>query len=381
MKFSVQATDFAQALKAAQSVTDARPIRPIYECVLIEAEENDVYVTGGNSEQQIRARVSADVHDEGIVAVPLKVLIGYISALTEEVEIASDKNGGITLKAGSLKAVVAGQDVNDYTIVDIDSDPIFTANASEFSNVISSVAFAANPNDEKRILKQVHVEVDEGGRGTAVTMSINKMGNCFFSANMISDNAVEVGVPLQFIKPLCSVLAKSETFSLTMANHVVRIDTDDRTFIFPEIVGKYVEWRRILEHVKSDKFAKADTKGLADVLKFSSVSGNVYGSSSNGNVDFIVNLHFGNNDQSLTIASRGIISDSRAEIGVDYSGDDIDIAFDVHVLQEAVAFCAEVGAEDVEIGLSAPASIASVRPLTGDDSRVAYVMPVRQVSA
>ena len=381
MKFSCQATELMSALKAAQSVTDARPVRPIYECVLIETEGNDVYVTGGNSEQQIRARVSADVQDEGIVAVPLKVLIGYISALTEEAEIASDKNGGITLKAGSLKAAVAGRDVNDYTIVNIDSDPVFTANASEFSNVISSVAFAANPNSDRRVLNQVHVEVDHGGRGTAVTMSDRKMGNCFFSANMISDNAVEVGVPLQFIKPLCSVLAKSETFSLTMVNHVVRIDTDDRTFVFPEIVGKYVEWRRILEHIKHDKFAKADIKGLADIIKFSSVSGNVYGSSSNGNVDFIVNLHFSNNDQSLTIASRGIISDSRAEIGVDYSGDDIDIAFDVHVLQEAVAFCAEVGAEDVEIGLSAPASIASVRPLTGDNSRVAYVLPVRQLPA
>jgi len=70
-----------------------------------------------------------------------------------------------------------------------------------------------------------------------------------------------------------------------------------------------------------------------------------------------------------------------AEIGVDYSGDDVDIAFDVRVLQEAVAFCADAGAEDVEIGLSAPASIASVRPLTGNDSRVAYVMPVRQLTA
>ena len=374
MKFSCQATELMSALKAAQSVTDARPVRPIYECVLIEAEGNDVYVTGGNSEQQIRARVSADVQDEGIVAVPIKVLIGYISALTEEVKIASDKNGGITLKAGSLKAVVAGQDVNDYTIVNIDSDPVFTANASEFSNVISSVAFAANPNAEKRVLKQIHVEVDHGGRGTAVAMSIEKMGNCFFSANMIADSEVEVGVPLSVIKPLCSVLAKSETFSLTMFNHVVRIDTDDRTFIFPEIVGKYVEWRRILEHVKPNKFAKSDIKGLADAIRFSGVSGK------NGET-FLANLHFSSKNQTMAIASRGITSDSMAEIGVDYSGDDVDIAFDVRVLQEAVAFCADAGAEDVEIGLSAPASIASVRPLTGNDSRVAYVMPVRQLTA
>ena len=374
MKFSCHATELMSALKAAQSVTDARPIRPIYECVLIEAEGNDVYVTGGNSEQQIRARVSADVQDEGIVAVPLKVLIGYISALTEEVKIASDKNGKIALKAGSLKAVVAGQDVNEYTIVKIDSDPVFTANASEFSNVISSVAFAANPNSERRVLNQVHVEVDQGGRGTAVTMSDKKMGNCFFSANMIADSAVEVGVPLSVIKPLCSVLAKSETFALTMANHLVRIDADDRTFIFPELVGKYMEWRRILEHIKHDKFAKADLKGLADAVRFSCVSGK------NGEA-FLVNLRFSNKAQTLAIASRGVISDSMAEIGIDYSGDDIDIAFDVHVLQEAVAFCAEAGAEDVEIGLSASASIASVRPLTDNDSRVAYVMPVRQLPA
>lgn len=374
MKFSCQATELMSALKAAQSVTDARPVRPIYECVLIEAEGNDVYVTGGNSEQQIRARVSADVQDEGIVAVPLKVLIGYISALTEEVKIASDKNGGIALKAGNLKAVVAGQDVNDYTIVNIDSDPVFTANASEFSNVISSVAFAANPNDEKRILKQVHVEVDQGGHGTAVAMSDRKMGNCFFSTNMIADSAVEVGVPLSVIKPLCSVLSKSETFALTMANHVVRIDTDDRTFIFPDLVGNYIEWRNILKRINHDKFAKADIKGLADAIRFSGVSGK------NGET-FLANLHFSSKNQTLAIVSRGIISDSTAEIGVDYSGDDVDIAFDVRVIQEAVAFCAEVGAEDVEIGLSATASIASVRPLTGNDSRVAYVMPVRQLSA
>lgn len=374
MNFSCQATELMSALKAAQSVTDARPVRPIYECVLIEAEGNDVYVTGGNSEQQIRARVSADVQDEGIVAVPLKVLIGYISALTEEVKIASDKNGGITLKAGSLKAVVAGQNVNDYTIVNVDSDPVFTANASEFSNVISSVAFAINPNSDKRILNQVHIEVDEGGRGTAITMSDKKMGNYFFSTNMISENAVEVGIPFAVIKPLCSVLAGSETFSLSIDNHVIRVDSGDRTYIFPELVGKYIEWRRVLDNIKSDKFAKADIKGLADAIRFSGVSGK------NGET-FLANLHFSSKNQTLTIASRGIISDSRAEIGVDYSGDDVDIAFDVRVLQEAVAFCSSTGVEDVEIALRGPASIATIRPIESSYDCTAYIAPVRQLPA
>ena len=49
------------ALRTVQSVVDARPIRPIYECVRIDADDSSITVTGGNSEQQITARVEAEV--------------------------------------------------------------------------------------------------------------------------------------------------------------------------------------------------------------------------------------------------------------------------------------------------------------------------------
>lgn len=372
MKFTCQAADLMSALRAAQSVTDARPVRPIYECVLLDARKDGVTVTGGNSEQQISVKVEASVSEKGNVAVPLKVLIGYVSALSEEVNIVSDKHGGIVIKSGTLKAVVAGQDVDEYTVLGIDSDPIFTADASSFANAISSVSFAigSDASAVKRVLLSAHVEVDVGGRGTIVTMSDRKMGRYYFPANMISDSPIEMNIPSSVIKPICSVLQGQDSFSVSTEGYVVCIKSGDRTFIFPQVAGKYVEWQRVLSNVKQDKFAKADISALSDAIRFSGVSGK------NGET-YLALLHFSGEEQSLVISSRGVISDSKAEISVDYTGEDIDIAFDVRVLQEVVNFCASTGASDIEIGMSQPSFTATVRPVCDSDNCLAVIAPVR----
>lgn len=372
MKFKCQATELLSALKTVQSVVDARPIRPIYECVRIDAEDQWIRVTGGNSEQQITVRMDATIKETGSVAVPLKVIVGYISAINDEVEIVSDKRGAISIKAGSLKAAVAGQDVNDYSIIKLEYDPLFTANAYAFANAISSVSFAIGSDTSavKRILCSAHVEVDGGGRGTIVAISDKKLGKYCFSANMLSEYPVQMNVPSSVIKPLCSVLQGQESFSCMIENHVVMIETETRTFVFPEVAGTYVEWERVLTNVKQDKFARANIKALSDAIRFSGVSGK------NGET-FLALLHFDKDAQKMTMSSRGVISDSKAEIPVEYNGESIDIAFDVRVLQDAVNFCASTGAEDVEIGMSLPAYTASVKPVGCSADCIAAVAPVR----
>ena len=372
MKFSIHATDFAQALKAAQSVADARPIRPIYECVRIDADGAGITVTGGTSEQQISTFVEADVKEGGAVAVPMKVLSGYINAMSGDITVASDKAGSISLKSGSLKAAVAGQDVDNYTVLNIDSAPVFTADAARFSDAISSVAFAASTDQTyvKRALCCVHIEVSETGYGEAVTVSDKEFARRRFPVNMLDDSPVEINIPTAFVKPLCSVLQGQEQFSLSVEKHVVMVSTENSTFIFPETDGKYIEWRRIIDSVSSDKFAKADAKGLLDVLRFSFVSGK------NGE-SFLARLFFDSKNQTLSISSRGVTTESKASIGIDYTGEDIDISFDIRVVQDVANFCAASGTDDIEISLSAPMRLAQLRPLDGNDDYLAFITPVR----
>lgn len=372
MKLKCQAAELMSALRTVQSVVDARPIRPIYECVRIDADDSSITVTGGNSEQQITARVEAEVKEGGAVAVPLKVISGYVSAITDTVDIVSDKHGGIVIKSGSLKAVIAGQDVDDYKVLSLEFDPLFTANAYAFANAISSITFAINSDTSavKRILCCAHVEVDGGGHGTIVGISDRKLGKYCFSANMLAEHPVSVNIPSSVIKSLCSVLQGQETLSCTIQNHVVMVEAGTKKFIFPEVAGTYVEWERVLTNVKQDKFARAKIKSLSDAIRFSGVSGK------NGET-FLALLHFDNDAQKMTISSRGVISDSKAEVPIDYTGDSIDIAFDVRVLQDAVTFCASTGAEDVEISMSLPTFTASVRPIGSSDECIAAIAPVR----
>ena len=373
MKFSVHATEFAQALKAVQSVVDARPLMSIYGCVKVEANEDGLTVIGGTSEQQLSVAVTAIVDEHGAVALPLKELYGYVSVLTEEISVVSDRKGGITLKSGKMKSSVAGQDVDDFSVLSVEADPVFTAKSIPFADGISSVVFAAanELNGAKRILASVHVEVSVGGAGTMVSMSDARLAKYSFSANMIGTEDIAVNIPSSVIKPLCSALRGSDEFSMAIDNYVVCVTAGDNKFIFPQVVGNYVDWRLIFNRMNHDKFARADVTALSNAIRFSGVS-------AKSGETYLTTLAFDGSKQSLGISSRGVISNANADIGIDYNGEDIKMSFDVRVLQDVINFCSATGAEDIEFGMTNAGLPATIRPI-GDNIADCMTMasPVR----
>lgn len=375
MKFTVQAAEFAQALKAVQSVADTRPLMSIYGCVKVEANEDGLTVIGGTSEQQLSVAVNAVVEEEGAVALPLKELVGYVSVLTEEVNVASDKKGGITLKSGKMKSNVAGQDVDDFTVLTVKKEPVLTAKSQPFSDGVSSVVFAAanELNGAKRILASVHVEVSVGGGGTMISMSDARLAKYSFSANMIGTEDIAINIPSSVIKPLCSALRGADEFSMSVDNFVVCVIAGNNKFIFPQVVGKYIDWRRIFDHCNPDKFARADVTALSNAIRFSGVS-------AKSGETYLTTLTFDGKKQSLALASRGVISNANADIGIDYNGEDTTMSFDVRVLQDVINFCASTGAEDIEFEMANPGYPAIIKPI-GDDVPDCMTMasPVRTI--
>ena len=358
MKFSVQAAEFAQALKAVQSVVDARPLMSIYGCVKVEANEDVLTVIGGTSEQQLSVAVNAVVEEEGVVALPLKELYGYVSVLSEEINVVSDKKGGISLKSGKMKSSVAGQDVDDFTVLSVKTEPVLTAKSQPFSDGISSVVFAAanELNGAKRILASVHVEVSVGGAGTMISMSDARLAKYSFSVNMIGNDDISINIPSSVIKPLCSALRGADEFSMSVDNFVVCVTAGNNKFIFPQVVGKYIDWRLIFSRMNPDKFARADVTALSNAIRFSGVS-------AKSSETYLTTLAFDGSKQSLGISSRGVISNANADIGIDYNGEDIKMSFDVRVLHDVINFCSATGAEDIEFGISNPSTPAIIRPI------------------
>lgn len=373
MKFTVQAAELSQALKAVQSVVDARPLMPIYGCVKVEAHDGGLTVIGGTSEQQLSVTVNAGVDEEGAVALPLKELYGYVSVLSEEINVVSDKKGGITLKSGKMKSSVAGQDVDDFTVLSVKTEPVLTAKSQPFSDGISSVVFAAanELNGAKRILASVHVEVGVGGAGTMISISEARLAKYQFSVNMIGTEDIAINIPSSVIKPLCSALRGADEFSMAIDNFVVCVTAGNNKFIFPQVVGKYIDWRRIFDHCELNKFARADVTALSNAIRFSGVS-------AKSGETYLTTLTFDGKKQTLGIASRGAISNANADIGIDYNGEDTVMSFDVRVLQDVINFCASTGAEDIEFEMANPGYPAIIKPI-GDDipDCMAMASPVR----
>lgn len=372
MKFTIQAADFAQALKAAQAVTDSRAVMPIYECVRIDADRAGITITSGTSEQQLQMRVPADVEDTGAVAVPLKTLYGYVSALTEEVHVTLCENGTMELAAGAMKSKIAVQEVDNYSILHVYSEPLLTADANSFVGALSSVAFAAEYAD-KAVLQCVRVEVDQGGNGLAVACDGRFLAKRNFSANVIFEGDVELNIPVQFVKPLCSVLQGQESLSLAIDKFTVCVTAGDRTFIFPQKAGTYIDWKNgIVNKLHYDKVARIDVKGFANIVRFSNVS-------SKTNKNLLVTLTYDEEQQSVYIASRGAVTEVDAATGIDYNGETLSISFNINYLQRVIDFFSDLGFEDMEVSMSGSTSIAMYHPVGGNSSGdFVMICPVRQ---
>ena len=66
MHFSVNASDINAGMSLVSHALTARPMRQIYDGVLIESAENGIFLTCTDGEMTIRTRVNAMVVEEGV---------------------------------------------------------------------------------------------------------------------------------------------------------------------------------------------------------------------------------------------------------------------------------------------------------------------------
>ena len=161
MKFKVKTDDINYALSMCLRAISARPVKQIYEGVLIEAYENSLELTATDGEIAVRARVEADVADEGRTLLPAKLfgdLMRYQPA--GEVEISVDDRGRAQIKNRGTNSNMVSMDCGDFPdIEEIQGGTEVYVNCARLKDAISKVMFAVSTDESRKILTGVLMEV------------------------------------------------------------------------------------------------------------------------------------------------------------------------------------------------------------------------------
>ena len=161
MHFTVNASEINAGMSLVTHALSARPMRQVYEGVLIETADEGLYLTCTDGEMTIRTRVNATISEEGVALMPAKLFGELLRKLSGEIDIAIDKRFRADIRAQGSNTNMAGTDASEFPDVPEVQEQEFTVELPQekLRDAVGRIMFAVSTDETRRILTGVLMEV------------------------------------------------------------------------------------------------------------------------------------------------------------------------------------------------------------------------------
>jgi DNA polymerase III subunit beta len=151
MHLELDKKEFLRGLGLIQSITARKTTLPILSHVLMEWDQNALFLTVTDLETGIRERLNATVNQAGKASVSAKKLYEIVRELPEEkIQIEKKENHWVTLKCGKSIFNLAGLDSEEFpSLPDYREDFFSKVPSSRLTEMIEKTAFAASNEDSR----------------------------------------------------------------------------------------------------------------------------------------------------------------------------------------------------------------------------------------
>lgn len=366
MEFSIDRSEFTQALALTQGVVERRNTMPILANVLLEAGE-DLSIAATDLEVHIKRRCGAKVAQAGAATVAARKFYELVRELRPgDVTIRLLENNFVEVVSGRSRVRLVGLPAEDFPTfpqADGSSDATFTINVETLSRMIDRTLFAVSTDDTRAHLggvflcgeeEQLRFVGTDGHRLALVNESVK------------GASAPEKGIilPRKGLAELRRLIeGRDGDAQVSIGGNVVRVELSDVALVMRLIDGEFPNYQQVIPG--EAKFRVAVPKDdLLSALKRVSV---VASDRSRG-------VRLAVSSGQLTVsASSPDFGEASEELEVAYDGDEMTVGFNSRYLTDVLGVLPDA---PVEIGLIDDVSPGVIR--TEDDEGYSYVvMPMR----
>ena len=163
MLIRIQTDEMNYGLGMVIRAISARPVKQVYEGVLIETEEDGLMLTCTDGEISIKARVNATVEEDGVALLPARLFAEMMRKQPAgEVEISVDARMRATIRSRGSNTSMACMAAEDFPdIRDVAGDHHVNLPCNKFREAVSRVLFAVSTDENRKILTGILMEVYE----------------------------------------------------------------------------------------------------------------------------------------------------------------------------------------------------------------------------
>ncbi|MDD3926232.1 MAG: DNA polymerase III subunit beta [bacterium] len=365
MKARIEKGRLSSAIQSIMRAVSNRSTQPILGNTLIEFEEGYLRFTGTDLEIGLRTEVEAQVESTGGVSVPAKIFSEIISNLPGgEIELYQEKENELLVKQGKAKYSIRTLPASDYPLFpELDKGDICKISASVLQRAIRQVVFASSQDETRPILTGILLEVE----GENINLAATDGHRLALRAISLPEKAGEqtaIIIPGRALNELSRLLSSGE------GDVVIRVLSNQIAFIYDRMVlvsriieGKYPNYRQVIPSnlpygtiASREEMSKA-VKGAHILAKEGSN---------------VVRMSFSADRIAVTAVTQDV-GDVYEEVGVQYDGEDMDVAFNARYLLDILSILDD---EMLQMKTGSPLSPAIIRPV-GDEGYTYVVMPVK----
>jgi DNA polymerase-3 subunit beta len=368
MQFTVDRDTLLHPLQAVQGVVERRQTTPILANVLLKCSDESLSVSATDMELHFVATTPLSVAEPGSTTVPARKLIDICRSLSPgtDVHLSMEKDR-VLLRCGRSRFVLNTLPAEDFPLFDLPTPEASLSLAQgDLKRLIDLTHFAMAQQDVRYYLNGLLLEFAER-RLRAVATDGHRLA--------IADLEVDCSglpEPRSLIVPRKGVMELSralgggdESIEIMLAANQIQVNLPGLTFVSKLIEGKFPDYDRVVPLVETcDKHVTVDREALRQSLARASILSNEKYRSIRLNLkENMLRVLANNPDQ----------EEAEDEVEVEYSGDSLEIGFNVAYLIDALGV---LPTESARLHLTDADSSCLITPDRGEACQY-VVMPMR----
>jgi DNA polymerase-3 subunit beta len=371
MNVEFQRTNLLSELQMVARATAVRSAIQSLSGILMRAEAGSVELAATDTEIGIRARVEAEVREDGAALVPGRLVVDILRALDgEQVTFkTADQGGSVELTSGQARFVVRGLPIDDFPrLPEHPGDDVVRIAAQAFSQTVDRVAKAASRDETRPVLTGILVSVE----GTTLRMVATDSYRLSVKETTLESEAApafEVNVPARALQELGRIAGDrvANEISATALDNQIVFGIDGITLSSRMIDGQFPNYRQLLPEAYEHEI-ELERGEFASVVRRVSLM-------AQRNAPLRLTFEQGSLKVSAQTPDVGEASES---LPVRYEGEQLEIGFNPQFLQDGLE---GVEGNDLRLKLISPLRPGLIEAAgssaDGDDKFLYLIMPVR----
>jgi DNA polymerase-3 subunit beta len=364
MKLSAAREAILKPLQTVVGVVERRQTMPILSNVLLSNRGTKLSITATDLEVEMVAEAEVKGDGDGEITVPGRKLHDIFRALPEGSKVEVSLNGDrLTVKAGRSRFTLSTLRASDFpTIDEIAAKQTLRVNRADLRRLVDKTHFSMAQQDVRYYLNGLLLETDKK-RLRAVATDGHRLALSELELGVAATRDEQLIVPRKGVLELSRLLDGDGEVELALGANHLRAQLDGIRLTSKLIDGRFPEYSRVVPATPKN-LLKADRNLFRQALQRTAILSN----------EKYRGVRLELADNSVVLQANNPEQEEAVEtLEVEYSGEAMEIGFNVNYLLDALA---AVDSEQVEFGVTDANSSCLIRE-PGSESTKFVVMPMR----